>query len=134
VSWDIPGWTSLPATTIPADHGWITSPSFSPDGQTLAFINSDRIYLWHALGGKPDVLQDSIGLGVETVVFSPDGRTLVSGTAHGAIIFWDPVTGTARSRLDGSASSGAGLAFLPDRKTLVCGSGDGTVLLWKVTP
>ena len=70
---------------------------------------------------------------VYSVAFSPDGKTLASGSGDGAVRLWDVAT---RQQIGGPLTAHAGpvysVAFSPDGKTLASGSGDGTVRLWDV--
>jgi WD40 repeat protein len=62
-------------------------------------------------------------------VFSPDGKTLATGTWDGLISLWDPVTG--RKIREFKCPNGLrALAFSPDGTRLVTMAGDGTVGLW----
>ena len=50
-----------------------TSPAFSPDGGTLAFLRSDNIYLLPIAGGEARQLT-KLSTGVADPVWSPDGK------------------------------------------------------------
>jgi WD40 repeat protein len=71
---------------------------------------------------------------VRSVTFSPDGRTLVSGSNDGTVRLWDVTTqqqiGDPMNEHDGTVYS---VAFSPDGKTLVSGSAHGTARLWDVS-
>ncbi|YAF96148.1 MAG: WD40 repeat domain-containing protein [Nodularia sp. CChRGM 3473] len=68
---------------------------------------------------------------VKSVSFSPDGKTLASGSHDNTIKLWDVETGTEILTLKGQ-SSVKSVSFSPDGKTLASGSHDNTIKLWDV--
>ena len=68
---------------------------------------------------------------VLSVCFSPDGRTLASGSYDG-IKLWDVATGKELRTLRGHAASVKSVSFSPDGRTIASGSRDKTVKLWDV--
>ena len=68
------------------------------------------------------------------MAYSPDGKTLASGSDDATIRLWDVETGEEKSTLTGHTDWVRSVAYSPDGKTLASGSGDGTVLLWDVSP
>ncbi|MFN9732987.1 MAG: NACHT and WD repeat domain-containing protein, partial [Microcystis sp.] len=69
---------------------------------------------------------------VQSVNFSPDGKTLVSGSADKTIKLWNVETGQEIRTLKGHDDSVYSVNFSPDGKTLVSGSEDNTIKLWNV--
>jgi hypothetical protein len=66
---------------------------------------------------------------VGPVLFTPDGRSVLSGDRCGfRVLAWDLATGTPREVIAGSAQLWA-LALSPDGQTLATGYGSGEVLL-----
>ena len=74
-------------------------------------------------------------LGASSVAFSPDGRTLASGSWGGTIRLWDTATAKQKYILIGHTERINSVAFSPDGQTIASGSGiwtrnDNTIRLW----
>jgi WD40 repeat protein len=67
---------------------------------------------------------------VFSLVFLPDGKTLISASGDRLIRLWDPATGKERRRLEGHTAAVLSLVLAPDGKRLASGSADGTVRFW----
>ena len=67
---------------------------------------------------------------VQSVAFSPDGRTLASGSADQTIKLWDVASGQLLRTLQGHSNEIPSVAFSPDGLTLASGSHDKTIKLW----
>src|SRR5262249_1259337 len=66
---------------------------------------------------------------VNTAVFSPDGKTILTSSLLAAHL-WDPATGKRPGKPLAHAKTVAALAFSPDGKKILTGSWDGTAQLW----
>nr|WP_321162492.1 hypothetical protein [Nostoc sp. KVJ3] len=69
---------------------------------------------------------------VYSVAFSPDGQTLVSGSANKTIKLWDVRKGNLLQTLPGHSNCIRSVAFSPDSQTLASGSEDKTIKIWQI--
>jgi tetratricopeptide (TPR) repeat protein len=67
---------------------------------------------------------------VNSVSFSPDGRTLTSGSEGHAVRLWDVVTDHEKAVLAGHSERVTSVGVSPDGRILASGSYDMTIRLW----
>ena len=124
--------------------------TLSPDGQTLATLRpGGLIHVWNVTTGNlKNVLRgykvtsisnrhlNRIRIAnhsvVDSVAFSPDGKTLANGSRDGTIRLWNIDSGKLTKRLIEHQGFINGLAFSPDGKLLASGSEDGLILVWNL--
>ena len=66
------------------------------------------------------------------MAYSPDGKTLASGSLDKTVRLWDVHTGEHKQTFSGHTKAVESVVFSPDSRTIASGSYDGTVLLWEV--
>jgi WD40 repeat protein/tRNA A-37 threonylcarbamoyl transferase component Bud32 len=107
--------------------------ALSPDGLTAA-VGIDRGIQLVDLGART-VRTATGGLtgSPNWVLFSPDGKTLVSTNLDGTVTLWDVESATPRDTLRGHSNSVQQPVFSIDGGMLYTVSHDGTVIAWDLT-
>ena len=141
----------------------VRSVGFSPDGKKLASLSltfqssnsNSEVLLWDAATGEYQVTLKGHGKAIgksrpwhsNSMVFTSDGRKIVSGSLDGTVRYWNPRTkardsffhnlwgsffGHHKTTLKGHKNHVLSVALSPDESMLASGSSDHTVRLWDV--
>lgn len=117
--------------TVSEHDGNVTSVAFVPGGHTLASVSFSKILLWNVRTAEQVNIRFWPYEEVQSIVFSPDGDTLVSGDINGLVHQWDVHTTTKIRTIEGHTPSVSSMAFSPHEFTLASGSGQvDTIRLW----
>jgi WD40 repeat protein len=117
------------AASLAAHEGAVTAVAFALDGKRLATAGADRLVkLWSAGGSRPVTLEGFVRP-VVRLLFSPDGKRLVTvgkhaeqGEAAVEVKIWDAASGKELAAVPGLAGGPVSAAFGPDgnRVLLAC--------------
>jgi WD40 repeat protein len=136
--WNINDGVLLKKYRAPYTYSYISCPiAFSPDGSSLALVESQGITYRHASDltlirtiTDPNNPNDSFNLTVPT--FSPDGTLLAAKNQSGSIYLWSTEDWTLKATIQDAGSNYAPVVFSPDGN-LLASSKYGTVLIWGVS-
>jgi len=110
------------------DHG--RSIAFSPDGRLVA-SGAEDIVLWDA-ATQQKLARFEYSAIVWSVVFSPDGRWLLSSHGDGAVLIWDVAERMRVASLNEHSGAVRAVAFSPDGRRVASGGEDHSVTIWNV--
>ncbi|CAG0932533.1 partial putative serine/threonine-protein kinase PkwA, partial [Planctomycetaceae bacterium] len=102
------------------------------DGQLVAATGGTPV-VWDVASGQALAMLRGQTTEVQQVVFSPDGRRLVTAGYDGEVRIWEAKTGRELLVLKGQAGAETRLQFSPDGRHLLTLSGDGAAHLLDVT-
>ncbi|WP_329256599.1 serine/threonine protein kinase [Actinoallomurus sp. NBC_01490] len=129
------------ATLADPDDAAVTSLAFSPDGGTLA-VGADitptigdpgtrMVRFWDVRTRRVTATISGIKKDVDSVAFSPDGRTLAY-TDDKVIRLVEVATHRVTATLTGHDDFLRSVTFSPDGRTLASSSDDHTIKLWNL--
>jgi WD40 repeat protein/energy-coupling factor transporter ATP-binding protein EcfA2 len=109
--------------------------AFSPDGKRLATASLDQavtLILWDLENGqRTDLTQEPKAFPITSLTFSPDSKSLLTGSDNGSVIKWDDLAGNEikTTLLYQHSDTVRTVAFDATGDLLASGSTDGTVIL-----
>ncbi|WP_185845656.1 WD40 repeat domain-containing serine/threonine protein kinase [Kibdelosporangium aridum] len=112
--------------------------SFSPDGKNLAVpdadgTNSVRVYDM-ATGESTAWFDKNDEIIIDSVAYSPDGKTIAAWGQGNTIQLWDVATRRIRAVLIGSAGNVNTVVFDSTGTRIASGGDDKTIRIWKLSP
>jgi WD40 repeat protein len=136
--WDVANGEMLVA--FPAHMGSVWCVVFSPDGKNIASCGYDGVIkIWdietteYARDGIHASERRSLQISkesIQSVLFSKDGKTLISSSADSTIRYWDINTGKCTKILQQHQALVWCLALSPDGDIIASGSDDNTIKIW----
>ncbi|MEP7187650.1 MAG: protein kinase, partial [Roseiflexaceae bacterium] len=130
--WDIANGAQIQSIAEPAG---VQRAVFSADGANVLLGLGDKnntMQLQNLASGKTIQTFSGHNDVVKDVAISPDGKTALSGSSDGFMIWWDVATGAFLKRFGGTPDTQIySVAFSPDGKTALSGgSGENTMVWW----
>jgi WD40 repeat protein len=89
-----------------------------------------EVKVWDAQTGQERLTLQGHTAWVNSVVFSPDGKSLASASRDKTVKVWDAQTGQELLTFKGHTGPVHRVAFSPDGKRLASSGTDGTVKVW----
>lgn len=127
---DYTTWNLPEGARGPVGRGSINSIQFSPNGKLLAVASTTSIWIYDVDNSK--VLFRLVGhvQTVSSLAFSPNSKTLASGSWDRTVRLWDTKTGAHLRTLTGHTGRVHTVAFSPNGRTLASSGADKIVRLW----
>jgi hypothetical protein len=114
-----------------SDYGWIGAIALDAGERRLALGSAKGVGLLLDLTNRSTVkLLKGHDDAVTAVQFSPDGRSVATGSFDRSARIWDAATGKIRRILTGHRGPVMSVAFSPKDRLLATGSIDATIKLW----
>jgi WD40 repeat protein len=110
--------------------GSIGSVSYPVDGREI--YSNSSVKLWDKNTGNEIMTFSGHKHWINSVVFSPDAKQVLSGSSDNTIKLWDANTGREIRTFLGHNTHVLSVAFSPDGKQIISGSWGSSIKLWDV--
>ncbi len=106
--------------------------AYSPDGKRVVISIDKTIKIWDVETGACLRTLSGHNAPVRAVAYSPDEKSLASGSDDRTIKIWDVESGACLRTLDEHKDGVTSVAYSPDGKSIASGSDDQTIKIWEV--
>lgn len=113
---------------------WVWDVAYSPDSQLVACGGDKILLLFRANDGTPvaGFNPELSAQMINSVVFSPDGKSIAFAGDDKVIRLIDTTTGNLEKKFEGHTQPIRQIAFSPDGALLASASDDTTIRLWDI--
>jgi hypothetical protein len=112
---------------VNVDGAGVREMSFSPAGDLIAIAGNGATVLWSVTTSSARKLADNAAIAVP---FSPDGRSVATGSAEGEVKLWDAASLGLNATLRPGVGSITSIAFAPDGRSIAM-AGQGAAV-WEL--
>lgn len=117
--------------TYRGHFGRVNSVAWSPNGQRLASVGSDKtLQIWDSVTGRKFFIHNNPSSTLTSVAWSYDGHYVATGGNDKLVQVWDTITRTSIATYAGHNGYITSVSWAPDGKQLVSASVDHTIHIW----
>lgn len=114
------------------EQGFIWSVALAKDGSIVFGGTDDLLYAWDYRRKSPPIVFHEFDADITSARFSPDGKTLVTTTANGAITLFDFNAKKVQAEPIAHTSDAMSVDFSPEGGGLVSAGLDGRIRFWSM--
>ncbi|BBD68031.1 WD-40 repeat protein [Nostoc commune NIES-4072] len=131
--WDLSDYFSSAKVKYEVDYIWdnVHAVAFNPNNNEFAIARKNSVMVFNKEGNHVEHTFDHLET-VNSIAYSPDGKTIVSGADDKTLRLWDLEGNKPPIVFQGHEDKVTSVAFSPDGKKIVSGSKDNTLRLWNL--
>lgn len=129
--WDLASGTIRRSMEGLYDNDWRSAGRFSPDGKSIAIEADGGAYIRDLASGNAIQWLAGHIVPASAVRFSPDSRSIVTGSHDGVPLIWSFTAGKSLRFLKGPKGSDSSECSIPDGRSNASEPSDPEVLFWR---